>query len=69
VIDLDKVDNNKLDLSTGEGRIKHLGNAGDARASESLKKANKFAKGADELLVEGEINKNAIKKRYKPPCK
>lgn len=36
--------------------------------TEELRKVNKFAKNANELLVEGEISKNAIVKRY-TPCK
>lgn len=68
-IDLDKVANKKLDLSTGAGRLEHLGDAGGKGATPELKQANKWAKGAKELLVEGEIDKSAITKQYKPPCK
>ncbi|MFW0739434.1 DUF6531 domain-containing protein [Flavobacterium sp. T12S277] len=66
-IDLDKVSNNKVDLNTPEGRKNHLGDV-SKNPTEELRKVNKFAKNANELLVEGEISKNAIVKRY-TPCK
>jgi len=66
-IDLDKVSNNKVDLKTPEGRKNHLGDV-SKNPTEELRKVNKFAKNANELLVEGEISKNAIVKRY-TPCK
>jgi shikimate kinase len=64
-IDLDKVSNTKLDLNTPEGRKIHLGDVSN-NPTEELRKVNKYAKGAKELLVEGEIDKNAIVNRYKP---
>nr|WP_318580831.1 RHS repeat-associated core domain-containing protein [Flavobacterium columnare] len=64
-IDLDKVSNNKLNLNTPEGRKIHLGDVSN-NPTDELRKVNKYAKGASELLVDGEIDKNAIVKRYKP---
>ncbi|MFK7031637.1 hypothetical protein V3471_11065 [Flavobacterium oreochromis] len=66
-IDLDKVSNNKLDLSTAEGRKIHLGDVSN-NPTDELRKVNKWAKGAEELLIEGEINNSSIVKRYKPGC-
>jgi RHS repeat-associated protein len=66
-IDLDKVANNKIDLSTADGRKLHLGDVSN-NPTDELRKVNKFAKGAEELLVEGEVNNSAIVKRYNPRC-
>ncbi|WMJ75202.1 RHS repeat-associated core domain-containing protein [Cytophagaceae bacterium ABcell3] len=65
-IDLDQVPNSKLDLTTSAGRVTHLGNAG--LGDPDIVKANKFAKNAAELLVEGNIPQAAIVDRYKPKC-
>ncbi len=64
-IDLDKVSNNKLNLNTPEGRKIHLGDVIN-NPTDELRKVNKYAKGANELLFEGEIDKNAIVNKYKP---
>lgn len=67
-IDLDKLNNSKLDLSTAEGRLEHLGDVSRAAPGSDLHKANKYAKGAKELLVEGTIPNEAVVHRYTPPC-
>ena len=59
-INLDTIHNTKLDLSTAEGRIAHLGDASKAAKGTDLHKANKWAKGASEVLVEGEIPANKV---------
>jgi RHS repeat-associated protein len=68
-IDLDKVANTKLNLTTPEGRIAHLGDASRAPKGSPIWDANKKAKGAKELLVEGSISGDAVINRYKPTCK
>lgn len=65
-IDLDKLSNNKLDLTTGDGRKVHLGDA--SLGDPDIVKANKYSKGAKELLVEGTIPNDAVVNRYKPSC-
>lgn len=65
-IDLDKVPNNKLDLSTADGRLQHLGDVSRAAPGTDLHQANKLAKGAKELLVEGKIPQDAINSVYTP---
>lgn len=67
-IDLDKVSNNKLDLSTTDGRTLHLGDASRAPKGSDLWRVNKMARGASELLVDGEISNKAITNQY-TPCK
>ncbi|PSL44354.1 RHS repeat-associated protein [Chitinophaga niastensis] len=67
-IDLDKLNNTKLDLSTTEGRLEHLGDVSRAPVGSDLHKANKYAKGAKELLVEGTMANEAVVHRYNPPC-
>ncbi|MBC9930510.1 RHS repeat-associated core domain-containing protein [Chitinophaga qingshengii] len=67
-IDLDKVNNTKLDLTTPEGRLEHLGDASRAAPGSDIHKANKWAKNAAELLVDGSIEQDAVVKRYTPPC-
>jgi RHS repeat-associated protein len=67
-IDLDKLNNTKLDLSTPEGRLQHLGDVSRAPVGSDLHKANKYAKGAKELLVEDTIANDAVVHRYHPPC-
>jgi RHS repeat-associated protein len=65
-IDLDLVHNKKLDLTTPEGRKLHLGDASKAAEGSDVWKANKYAKGAKELLVEGTITQGAIIDRFDP---
>ena len=58
-------------MSTPEGRISHLGDAGKAAPDTPAHKANKFAKIAKEVLVEGEVPNSKIKKggsTGKVPC-
>jgi len=59
-VDLDTIQNEIIDLSTAEGRIAHLGNAGIAPQGSDIVKANKFAKGAEEVLIEGKVPNNKI---------
>ena len=59
-IDLDTIHNTKIDLSTAEGRIAHLGDASKAAQGSDLYRANKWARGAKEVLVEGEIPANKV---------
>ena len=61
-VDLDAIHNTKIDLSTAEGRIAHLGDASREAAGSPIHKANKMAKGAREVLVEGEIPNEKIGK-------
>jgi len=63
-IDLDKLNNNKLDLSTADGRLQHLGDVSKAAVGSDLHRANKYAKGAKELLVEDTIPNDAVVHRY-----
>lgn len=66
-IDLDKITAPVLDLSTGSGRTQHFGEGiSSALEGSDLFRANKFAKGAKEMLVEGEIPNNAVVRRYCP---
>lgn len=67
-IDLDQLHNNKLDLTTADGRKTHLGDVSRATPGDDLHKVNKWAKGAKELLVEGAIPQAAVVNRYTPPC-
>lgn len=59
-VDLDELHNRKIDLSTPEGRITHLGDASRVPKGHSIHTANKWAKGASEVLVEGGIPGSAI---------
>ena len=63
-IDLDRVSSPVLDLSTGTGRTTHLGDASSALPNSDLFRANKYARGAKEMLVEGEIPREAVVRRY-----
>ena len=54
-VDLDAIQNAKIDLSTAEGRMAHLGDVSKAAPDSKLHKANKWARGAKEVHVEGEI--------------
>ncbi len=69
-IDLDKVSNEKIDLSSGAARLKNLGSevVNSPKGSDGWK-VNRWAKSASELLVVGEINNNAVVHQYTPPCK
>ncbi|WP_212002634.1 DUF6531 domain-containing protein [Chitinophaga sp. HK235] len=67
-VDMDKVNNTKLDLTTAEGRVEHLGDASKAPKGSDLHNVNKWAKGAKELLVEGTTPQEAVVHRYDPPC-
>jgi RHS repeat-associated protein len=59
-IDVSKLDPDSIvDLSTGEGRIRHLGDV-SASPSADLLKANKFARGKREVLIIGRIPPDAI---------
>lgn len=66
-VDLDQVSNRKIDLSTGEGRTSNLGDVTKAPPGSDLHTANRQARGAQELLVEGPIDQKAVVKRYKCP--
>lgn len=67
VIDLDKASNNKIDLTTGEGRKLNLRDA--SLGNDTIIKANKYARGAKELLVDGPIDQRTTKKTYDPQTK
>jgi RHS repeat-associated protein len=67
-IDLDKLNNTKLDLSTAEGRLQHLGDVSRAPVGSDLHRANKYARGAKEMLIEGTVPNEAVVHRYHPPC-
>lgn len=59
-IDVSKLDPDSIvDLSTGEGRMRHLGNT-SASPSDDLLKANKWAKGKREVLIIGHVPADAI---------
>ena len=63
--------NRIIDLSTPEGRIAHLGDASKTVPDTRVHKANKYAKEAKEVLVEGEVPNSKIKKggsTGKVPC-
>jgi len=63
--------NRIIDLSTPEGRIAHLGDAGKEAPDTPVHTANKYAKEAKEVLVEGEVPNSKIKKggsTGKVPC-
>ncbi len=49
-------------MSTAEGRITYLGDASKAAPNTPIHTANKFAKGASEVLVEGEIPYEKIRR-------
>ena len=49
-----------LDLSTGEGRARHLGNVSAAPPGSPLAQANKWAKGKLEILIIGHVPADAI---------
>ena len=59
-VGLDTIQNTKIDLSTAEGRIANIGDAGKAAPGSPVHQANKWAKGADEVLVEGKIPNSKI---------
>lgn len=65
-IDLDKVTSPVLDLSTSDGRLAHLGDVSSAAPGSDLHRANKFARGAKEMLVDGQIPGDAVVRRYCP---
>ena len=70
-VDLDTIHNPKIDLSTSEGRIAYLGDESKAVPDTPVHTANKFTKGAKEVLVEGEASNSKIKKggsTGKVPC-
>ena len=52
--------NRIIDLSTPEGRIAHLGDAGKEAPDTPVHTANKYAKEAKEVLVEGEVPNSKI---------
>ena len=54
-VDLDAIQNAKIDLSTAEGRMAYLGDVSKAAPGSDIHNANKWARGAKEVLVEGEI--------------
>ena len=60
-VDLDSIQNTKIDLSTAEGRMAHLGDITKAAPGSELHQANQWARGAKEVLVEGEIPCDKIK--------
>ena len=60
-IDVSKLDPDSIvDLTTGEGRVRHLGDASRAAAGSELVQANKWAKGKREVLIIGRVPADAI---------
>lgn len=61
-IDLDAINNAKFDLSTADGRIAYLGDVTKAKPGSDIHTANRLAKNAKEVLVEGRIPNEKIGK-------
>lgn len=60
-IDVSKLDPDSIvDLSTGEGRARHLGDISAAAPDSPLAQANKWARGKKEILIVGHVPADAI---------
>jgi RHS repeat-associated protein len=60
-VDLDELQNMRLDLSTGAGRAEHLGPLTHASSGE-LRRVHKWARGAAEVLLMGSVPHTKIKR-------